>query len=80
MKSPDEIYLIPDNRMDNGLSIFWYEAQYSTGAIEYTRTDAFIQKACEWLRDNTMAELCLDLGNSQLVREFVDNFKEAMEA
>ena len=38
-----------------------------------------IDKAVEWLRDNTMAELNLDFGNSQLVREFVDHFKEAME-
>ena len=44
-EAPDEIYLLPDGRYANGLSICWYEAPYSTGAIEYTRTDAFIEKA-----------------------------------
>ena len=43
--APDEIYLLPDDRNPNGLSICWYEAPYRTGAIEYTSTDAFIEKA-----------------------------------
>ena len=43
--APKEIYLLPDDRNPNGLSICWYEAPYVTGAIEYTRTDAFIEKA-----------------------------------
>lgn len=38
-----------------------------------------INKAAEWLQDNTMSSLCLDLGNTQLVREFIDDFKKAME-
>lgn len=46
--------------------------------LNYQKKTISIDKAVEWLRDNTMAELCLDLGNSQLVREFVDHFKEAM--
>ena len=36
-----------------------------------------VDKAVEWLRDNTMAELNLDFGISQLDREFIDHFKEA---
>ena len=38
-----------------------------------------IEKACNWLLDNTMSELNLDFGNSLLVKEFVDHFKESME-
>ena len=38
-----------------------------------------IDKAYEWLLENTLSELCLDLGNVQLVREFTDNFKDAMK-
>jgi hypothetical protein len=43
-EAPKEIYLLPDDRNPNGLSICWYEAPYETGSIEYTRTDAFIEK------------------------------------
>lgn len=41
--------------------------------------EAMIVKACEWLETNTLSELCLDLGNVQLVREFIDNFRKAMK-
>ena len=47
-EAPEEIYLLLDDRNPNGLSICWYEAPYNTGAIEYTRTDAFIEKAKSW--------------------------------
>lgn len=46
--APEEIYLLPDDRNPNGLSICWYEVPYRTGAIEYTRTDTFIEKALKW--------------------------------
>ena len=29
-----------------------YSTKESNDEIEYTRTDAFIEKACEWLKDN----------------------------
>ena len=38
-----------------------------------------IEKIRNWLEHNTMSELCLDLGNFQLVREFIDNCIKAME-
>lgn len=41
--------------------------------------EELIDKACEWLADNTMNELCLDLGNVYMVKEFIDNFREAMK-
>ena len=50
--APEEIYLLPDDRNLNGLSICWYNAPYRTGAIEYIRADAFIEKACSWLEEN----------------------------
>ena len=40
---------------------------------------AMIDKSCKWLETNTLSELCLDLGNVQLVREFIDNFRNAMK-
>ena len=52
-EAPEEIYLLPDDRNPNGLSICWYEAPYRTGAIEYTRTNAFIEKARKWFIEHT---------------------------
>lgn len=53
--APDEIYILPDGSNPNGLSICWYEAPYSTGAIEYTRTDAFIKKAIKYIANHFLA-------------------------
>ena len=50
-----------------------YEEGYNKGY-----KDA-VEKACEWLQYNTRSSLCLDLGNTEMVREFIDNFRNAME-
>lgn len=42
MKAPEKIYLTEDNPLKE-----WYRAkQVGFDSIEYTRTDAFIEKAC----------------------------------
>jgi len=76
MKAPEKIYF---TSTENGTHYYTEGIPFERNYIEYLHKDAFIDKACEWLRSNTMAELNLDFGNSQLVREFVDHFKEAME-
>ena len=70
MKAPEKIYMPTEL-----LSEEW--TQHIEGQdIEYIRKDVFIENTCEWLKDNTLHELCLDFGNTQLVREFVDNYKD----
>lgn len=45
-------------------------------AVEYTRTDAFIEKACRWFRD-------IDYDDSippfETTEEFIEGFKKAMK-
>lgn len=48
-EAPEKIYLLHDDRYVDDLSIIWFEAPYATGSIEYTRTDAFIEKSKEFL-------------------------------
>ena len=80
--APEKIYLLPDDRNPNSLSICWYEAPYSTGAIEYTCTDAVIEKASEWLKENKdhpfigCEDPCL---SGYLTDGFIEAFKKAME-
>ena len=49
--------------------------------IQQLRKDKkeLIEKACEWLKDRTMKELCLASTDSELVDEFIETFREAME-
>lgn len=37
-----------------------------------------INKACEWLQNHTMKELCMNKEDSVLVHEFIESFKKAM--
>lgn len=72
------LYSVIYSRLDcNGKIVEEYDED-ELEFLNYQKKAISIDKAAEWLRDNTMAELCLDLGNSQLVREFVDHFKQAM--
>lgn len=72
------LYSVIYSRLDcNGKIVEEYDED-ELEFLNYQKKTISIDKAAEWLRDNTMAELCLDLGNSQLVREFIDHFKEAM--
>ncbi len=53
MKAPDKIYLKP-LLMEDGESVVrrcTFQKQ-SDSQIEYTRTDAFIEKTCSWLKEN----------------------------
>ena len=50
MKSnaPEKIYLTEDNPLKE-----WYRTkQVGFDSIEYIRTDAFIEKACSWLKNH----------------------------
>ena len=54
MEAPEKIYLNPiQDALTELLST------KVKGDIEYTRTDAFIEKACEWIKYNTQNGGCL---------------------
>lgn len=58
-----------------------YGRGYKTAYIEcYDQAmQAFLEKACEWLRYNTMRELLLNSESIELVEDFVDDFKNYMK-
>lgn len=48
-EAPERVYL-----SKNIFSTYLYQVPYPDDetAVEYTRTDAFIEKACDWLENN----------------------------
>lgn len=78
-EAPDKIYLFknpitetPDDR--------WLTKRSDVNDIEYTRTDAFIEKACDFLRDNIDKELVIYKDYVWKKRdEFIRSFKSYME-
>lgn len=90
MKTPEKIYLqvcgdCKDNDCDTCVfddleeNVTWCKDRIFEKDIEYTRTDAFIKKACGWLQKHTMKELCMKEEDSVLVQEFIEDFKKTME-
>lgn len=52
--APEKIYLQENTTTDCYGEFWpeWFEARLKDTDIEYTRTDAFIEKACSWLENN----------------------------
>jgi hypothetical protein len=72
-EAPEKIYLTEDNPLKE-----WYRAkQVGFDSIEYTRTDAFIEKACVKLKklmyDNLMFQGRLH--REEVIDNFIENFK-----
>ena len=84
-EAPEKIYLNP-LLMEDGESVVrrcTFERQRDS-QIEYTRTDAFIEKACEWLKEEC------DLSNYEAFNpddrtyyidhdKMIDDFRKYME-
>lgn len=66
-ESPEKLYLI----QHNGLICY---CRNNDEDIEYTRTDAFIEKACEWFEERQAVDL--EVPN---IEKFINDFKKAME-
>lgn len=46
--APEKLYF---GEVDKGI-LDIYSNRESNDEVEYTRTDAFVEKACEWLKNN----------------------------
>ena len=53
-EAPEKIYLQENTTTDCYGEFWpeWFESRAKDSDIEYTRTDAFIEKACSWLENN----------------------------
>ena len=49
-EAPERIYI--HVRANKELGTTWHGKKITNSDIEYTRTDAFIEKACEWLKES----------------------------
>lgn len=80
MEAPEKIYF---TQTENGTHYYTEGIPFERNYIEYTRTDAFIEKACKWIKENITNN---PNANSVLVRNgcvtlemLIDNFKNYMK-
>ena len=69
--APEKLYLL----QHNGLVCY---CMSNEDDIEYTRTDAFIEKACDWINLH-IGELSDIYTRSAIRNEFLEDFRKAME-
>lgn len=73
--APEKIYLTSD---ENNSYVFIQKRSDNIG-VEYTRTDSFIEKACEFIKNN--GSHYIDIVNGQLVlkKGIINDFKKYMK-
>lgn len=50
MEAPEKVFLHPDIGGKEFIKP-WLKRPFNENSIEYLRTDVFIEKACEWLKE-----------------------------
>ena len=78
---PEIVWLSPNEYRSNELSCFWSESKRTDYDIEYTRTDAFIEKAVNYLNSKLYDWVRIEHLNpsvspkSILKQDFIEDFK-----
>ena len=69
-EAPKKIYISPlPNHSDGYVGVAWDEPHKTM--VEYTRTDAFIEKACSWLKNNLQGVVGWNI--------YIDDFRKYMK-
>ena len=77
MEAPEIIWLSPNEYRSNEPSCFWSESQRTDYDIEYTRTDAFIEKAVEHI--GGLIEFLNEFGHQLKKERIIEDFKKYMK-
>lgn len=85
-EAPEKIYLYPSDKAGEEYEDEWGNKPWGEGYVEYTRTDALIEKACEYLRRGLEDTKVIDEYRDIVVRgiqasytsveEFIEDFKK----
>lgn len=80
MEAPEKIYItnfdIEALPKDEQLSERWHEVRTQDTDIEYTRTDAFIEKACKFIDERlNFDDAWFVLIKDKLIKDFIEYMK-----
>lgn len=69
---PEKIYIF-ENPISGTPDDRWLSKRSDDEDIEYTRTDVFIEKACEWLKEQK------EFIGVSFQEDFIERFKQTMD-
>ena len=77
MEAPEKLYL---SKNIYGTYLYQVPDPDDETAVEYTRTDAFIEKACEWIKEHKEVVETEDNGIIGWIPDyFIEDFKKYIE-
>lgn len=76
-EAPEKIYLQDSMSTDTIGDLWpeWFDAEVSDNSIEYTRTDAFIEKAMKFLKEWDAYRVCLEGHKDWFIEQFENYMK-----
>lgn len=77
MKAPEKIYIDANEDWHRTYTAFTEKAKGND--IEYTRTDAFIEKAVNYLEGTLFNKVCYGEIRPDIVQAYINDFKNAMK-
>ena len=80
-EAPKKIYLYPSDRAGEEYEAEWGDKPWGEGCVEYTRTDAVIEKACEGI-DHLLSGYIIrnfHFGDSYDIDKLIEDFKNYMK-
>ena len=82
-ETPNKIYLYPSRLKKGKILGRWFMTRYNQDSVEYIRTDAFIEKACEFISLNVADYVDVThkggIEHLALQERFIENFKKYMK-
>ena len=81
MGAPDKVYLCSSDRTNQEYEDAWFYNPWGEDCVEYTRTDVFIEKACDFIKANIDHHIghYLNDDDTYLDDSFFEDFKKYME-
>ena len=76
-EAPEKIYLQDSMSTDTIGDLWpeWFDAEVSDNSIEYTRTDAFIEKAVDYIANNMRCDGYTLQTKAKFIRDFKNHMK-----
>lgn len=77
MEAPEKIYMTPSFGEPDNVNLASFSKSHLDyhRDIEYTRTDAFIEKACEWIKEKWDDNYTMPIIIDSVIKDFKDYMK-----
>lgn len=79
--TPEKLYISDSELNDAEHCVIWFKSQQNENDIEYIRTDAFIEKAADYIKKDMLDNLAFQgrLHRIEIIDGIIEKFIKAMK-